>query len=150
MAAMPQGFLRRMGLRWVLRQLEDEASLAQPGELAFWKRSFSELYDSPLMTKDFFVSRGRVLTDSFARPPFTPGDLDAWRGRVFILESENDRVVEPDERERLKHQYPAARVHTFRGAGHLGGGLFRVEETVALVEDFLAGDATLDRASRGD
>jgi hypothetical protein len=78
------------------------------------------------------------LTDYFRNYSFDPRDLDAWLGRTFIIESENDRVVNARERERLKLFYRQARVHTFRGAGHLGGGLFKVEETVNLIKDFLA------------
>ena len=91
------------------------------------------------MSKAFFVSRATILADYFSNYRFEPGDLNAWSGRIFIIESENDQIVSAEERRRLKGFYRTARVHTFRGAGHLGGGLFKVEETVELIRDFLQG-----------
>ena len=54
------------------------------------------------------------------------------------MESENDRIVYARERERLERFYDNSRVHTFQGAGHLGGGLFKVEESVGIINEFLA------------
>jgi pimeloyl-ACP methyl ester carboxylesterase len=137
MALTPEWFTKWAGLRWLNRQLQAEASNAAPGELAFWLAYFRELYDSDLMTRDFFVSRAKILTDYFQNYRFHLHDLDNWPGRIFIMESENDQVVSARERERLKHYYPQACVYTFGGAGHLGGGLFKVEKTVQMVKEFL-------------
>lgn len=57
---------------------------------------------------------------------------------MFIIESQNDQVVNEHERERLKNFYNQSKVHTFKGSGHLGGGLFETDETIKLINDFLA------------
>jgi maspardin len=139
LSLIPRLFTVSFGLRWLKRQILSEAVNAAPGEQAFWTSYFSELYSSELMSKAFFVSRATILTDYFSNYRFEPGDLDGWTGKIFIIESENDQIVSANERQRLKDFYRTARVHTFRGAGHLGGGLFKVEETVELIREFLQG-----------
>ena len=120
----------------VLLKAATNSVSAMPGEQLFWTAYFKELYNSELVAKAYFVSRAKILTDYFRNYRFDPHDLDDWSGRIFIIESQNDQVVNERERERLKRFYGQARVHTFRGAGHLGGGLFKVEETVDLIKDF--------------
>lgn len=134
---MPQWVAVSLGQRWLKNQIRNEASNATPGERLFWIAYFKELYNSEFITKAHFVSRAKILTDYFRNYCFDPHDLDKWPGRIFIIESQNDHVVNEHERERLKRFYGQARVHTFHGTGHMGGGLFKVEETVALIKDFL-------------
>jgi len=83
------------------------------------------------------VSRAKILTDYFQNYQFTANDLLKWKGRILIIESQNDQVVNEYERERLKNYYNQAEVHTFAGSGHLGGGLFETEVTVALINEFI-------------
>jgi len=137
LSLIPSLVTLRLGLRWLKRRIRSESVNAAPGEVAFWTAYFSELYSSGLMSKAFFVSRAKLLTDYFTNYHFEDGDLDSWTGKIFIIESENDKIVSANERQRLKDFYRIARVHTFRGAGHLGGGLFKVEETVELIREFL-------------
>jgi pimeloyl-ACP methyl ester carboxylesterase len=126
------------GRYWLNKQIRGEAANSTPSEQAFWIAYFKEFYDSELVTKAYFVSRAKILTDYFSNYQFEPGDLNEWPGRILILESENDQIVSTSERERLKSFYNQASVHTFRGAGHLGGGLFKVEESVGLIKEFLS------------
>jgi pimeloyl-ACP methyl ester carboxylesterase len=137
MARIPQWMIQWAGLRWLKKQLQAEAVLASPGELEFWLAYFTELYASDLMTREYFVSRARILTDYFKSYHFIRDDLENWAGRILIIESESDQVVSAGERQRLKQHYSSATVHTFGSAGHLGGGLFKVEETVQMVKEFL-------------
>lgn len=138
LSSLPRWVTVSLGYRWLERQIQAEAPNALPGELSFWSAYFREFYDAELVSKEYFVSRAKILVDYFGSYDFEPHDLDDWPGRIFIIESENDQVVNEFERERLKSFYRQARVHTFRGAGHLGGGLFKVEETIELIQDFLA------------
>jgi hypothetical protein len=57
-------------------------------------------------------------------------------GRLFIIESQNDQVVNEHERGQLKRFYARVRVHTFGGARHLGRGVFKAKETARLIKDF--------------
>ncbi len=138
MALLPHSLIISQGLKFLQTQIELEADNAKPGEQAFWIAYFTELYHSDLMTKRFFVSRAKILTDYFGNYDFAHGEVPGWQGRVMIIESENDQIVTAKERERLKTLYSDAQVHTFTGAGHFGGGLFKVEETAAMVKDFFA------------
>jgi len=137
LSILPLWITIALGQKWVIKQLQSEEANAKPGELAFWIAYFKELYRSELVTKEYLVSRARILTDYFQNYQFTPNDLINWNGRVFIIESENDQVVNEHERERLKNFYNQPKVHTFMGSGHLSGGLFETEETVALIDDFI-------------
>ncbi len=134
----PRWFITASGRRWMKKQIRKEAVNAAPGEEDFWLSYFDKFYRSDIATKEYFVSRSRILVDYYQNYRFNPDDLIDWPGRIFIIESENDQIVNQQEREKLKQMYPKARVHTFRGAGHLGGGLFNVETTVSMVKDFLA------------
>jgi pimeloyl-ACP methyl ester carboxylesterase len=77
------------------------------------------------------------LTDYFKSYPFIRDDLENWAGRILIIEAESDQVVSAGERQRLKQHYSREAEHTLRGAGHLSGGLFKVEETMQMVKEFL-------------
>jgi len=134
----PRWFITISGRRWVKKQIRREAVNAAPGEKAFWLSYFDKFYRSKTATKEYFVSRSRILVDYFGNYYFNSNDLMNWLGRIYIIESENDQVANKQEREKLKQMYPKAEVHTFEGAGHLGGGLFNVETTVSLVKNFLA------------
>jgi pimeloyl-ACP methyl ester carboxylesterase len=143
LSLIPRWVIVTMGQRWLNKQIQVEAPNAMPGEQSFWTAYFKELYNSELVTKTYFVSRAKILTDYFLNYRFDPHELDNWSGKIFIIESQNDQVVNERERERLKRFYSQAKVHTFQGAGHLGGGLFKVEETFDLIKAFFmsyAGD----------
>lgn len=137
-ALLPGWLSANLAQRWVDHQIDAEAPNARPGEKQFWLAYFREFYGSGLVTKAHFKSRASLLADYFGNYRFDPQDLDDWPGRIFIIESENDQVVNRHERERLKRFYEHAQVHTFLGADHLGGGLFNVEETVDLLEGFFS------------
>lgn len=69
---------------------------------------------SGLMSKKQFIGRFDIVLDSFAIA------LDPEQDRVpkLIIESDNDPLVPPELRTRLKEAYPGAQVHTFSGTGH--------------------------------
>jgi len=68
---------------------------------------------------------------------FEPGDLDAWPGRVLILESDRDPGVPRSAQRRLRELYPGATIHTFVGGGHTPA-ITRPEEFRTTVLEFLA------------
>jgi pimeloyl-ACP methyl ester carboxylesterase len=138
LSILPRWITIALGQKWVIKQMQSEEANAEPGEVAFWIAYFKELYQSELVTKEYLVSRAKILTDYFQNYQFAPNDLLKWKGRIFIIESKNDQVVNEYERERLKNFYNQAEVHTFAGSGHLGGGLFETEETVALINEFIS------------
>ncbi len=69
---------------------------------------------SGLMSKKQFIGRFDIVLDSFAigRGP------EHQKIPKLIIDSDNDPLVPPELRTRLRRAYPEARVHTFSGTGH--------------------------------
>jgi len=65
------------------------------------------------MGKADIGGRYRVVTE-----PFIPAATAAQQVPVLIIEADNDPLVPPDLRQRLRQTYPQAAVHTLSGAGH--------------------------------
>jgi pimeloyl-ACP methyl ester carboxylesterase len=82
------------------------------------------------------LSRVALTIDFNKHESLTPEDFDAWPGRVLIIESDNDPMIGPEDRSRLRAAYPRALVCTFPGAGHMIP-LLKLEEMVEVVKAFL-------------
>ncbi len=65
------------------------------------------------MRKADVLARGRCVLEQFSPP-----NPEALGIPVLIIESDDDPLVPPELRARLKQQYPSARVFTFEDAGH--------------------------------
>lgn len=65
------------------------------------------------MSRDQFLARYHCVIDRF-----TPDPNLKTSGDILIIESNNDPLIFPELRQRIKELYPAAKVHTFRGKGH--------------------------------
>ena len=82
------------------------------------KRRLEEHFDRKL-TKRTLLSRIALSLDFNLRESYAPDDHDAWPGRILIIESDNDPMIPPAERKRLRDTYPRALVCTVPGAGHM-------------------------------
>lgn len=100
-----------------------------------FRRRLDEYFDRRL-TKATLLSRSRLSVDFNRNETFSSADHADWRGRVLIIESNDDPVIPAEERRRLREAYPRALVCTFTGAGHLIP-LLRLEELVGVVKAFL-------------
>jgi hypothetical protein len=69
-------------------------------------------------SREALVSRFLLAADFDGAYTFGPGDPDAWRGPVAILESSHDGLVGAGERAALRALYPQAGVHTIPGGHH--------------------------------
>lgn len=65
------------------------------------------------MSKQQFLARYQCVVDTF-----TPGLSVISSKDILIIESDNDPLVFPELRQRMKEIYPAAEVFTFHGKGH--------------------------------
>lgn len=65
------------------------------------------------MSKEQFLARYHCVIDKFDPNP----DLSESH-KILIIESNNDPLIFPELRQRLREIYPRAKVHTFRGKGH--------------------------------
>jgi pimeloyl-ACP methyl ester carboxylesterase len=103
-------------LRTLLTRSLTKALGAPAGEMPFWRAYFKELFGTRLTRADVLSNLGNQL-EYHARYRFSPDDLAAWSGEIFIIESDND-IFSPKRRKALRDTYPQAPVYTFHGGGH--------------------------------
>jgi pimeloyl-ACP methyl ester carboxylesterase len=127
--AMPWEWISKLLRKPLLKTVDQSGT-----DHAFWARYLDELFSTRL-TKADMLSNTLNQHDYHCRFRFMPEDLKGWRGRVLIVESDND-VIGPRRREALRRTYPQAQVHTFHKAGH--APLFtRYDEYLRIVREFL-------------
>src|SRR5262249_3159808 len=97
---------------------------AKHPEFEFWRAYLNEAIASNRL-KEVAVHQNRVLLDLARQPQCTPEDLKAWRGRILIIDSDDDPAISAKDRELLRNTYPQAQTHTFHGAGHASSILRR-------------------------
>jgi len=108
---------------------------AKHPEFDFWRAYLNEAIASDRL-KEVAVHQNKCLLDLSRQPRFAPEDLTGWRGRILIIDSDDDPAISAKDRELLRNTYPQARAHTFRGAGHASLILKR-EEAFSIIRCFL-------------
>jgi pimeloyl-ACP methyl ester carboxylesterase len=127
-----------------LLKLELSRSLgaSAPPEMAArmeeFRRSLDEYFDRRL-TKQTLLSRAALGVEFNLGESYAPSDLDAWPGRVLIIESDDDPSTPAPERRRLRETYPRALVCTFTGAGQMVA-LLQPEAITEVVRAFVKED----------
>jgi len=129
---LPMGMLRAM-LRLATRKSLEDA----PEQRVFWEAYSEEMIRR--LSKADLIARYQIAVDFDATSRFTPDDLKNWVGRILILEGDNDPIAEAPAREALKAFHPQARVHTFRGTGHVAS-IAKLVESVSVIKRFLHED----------
>ena len=101
-----------------------------------------ELFDSTVarLTKRELVSRV-LLASEFLQHRYSTDDLQQWRGRILILDADEDPLMPPRVRSALRSLYPTAEVHTFSGTGH-SAAILRPEEYAQAIASFLSRNLT--------
>ncbi|MCU0514324.1 MAG: alpha/beta hydrolase [Anaerolineae bacterium] len=132
-AAAPEALLREAAQA----QLYDTIA-PPPEEAAFWRAYLRELFTQRL-DKSHLLSTYHCLIDFLAGRHYTPADLADWHGRLLLIDSDDDATFPPAMQQRLRDLYPAARTHTFHGAGHSPGSTQR-QAYFDLVRGFLRPD----------
>lgn len=108
---------------------------AKHPEAEFWKAYLDETIASDRL-RDVFIHQNKTLLDLSNQPQFAPDDLKNWRGKILIIESDDDPAISASDRKLLKTTYPQAQVHTFTDAGHASSILKR-EDVISIIENFL-------------
>lgn len=108
---------------------------AKHPESEFWRAYLNEAISSDLL-REVFIHQNKCLLELAHKPQFTRSDLEGWRGKVLIIDSDDDPAIPPRDRALLRSTYPNAEVHTFRDAGHASSILKR-EEVFSIVRSFL-------------
>lgn len=78
---------------------------------------FTQEFYRKYVTKTLIRTWINLHTDFYLHEKFAPSDLKDWFGKVLILRTENDPLMQ-DEGYFVK-LYPSANVYTFCGTGHL-------------------------------
>ena len=105
-------------------------------EREFWHTYSLEMISH--MTKKELSSIDRCMIDFAENYKFTRDDLAHWLGKILVLESDKDTALHPSEKEAVKKLYPQAKVHRFKGSGHLSL-IINPEESISIVRGFLSG-----------
>lgn len=103
-------------------------------EDGFWRDYFDRVIES--ITQGDLMARLAVAIDFDTHYSFNPSDLRNWGGRVLVVDSADDHFFSAEERAAVRDLYPAAQLHTFRGAGH-SGTLNHAAAYIAVYRDFL-------------
>jgi pimeloyl-ACP methyl ester carboxylesterase len=88
--------------------------------------------------REVAVHQNKCLLELAREPQFTADDLKQWRGKILIIDSEDDPAIPAKDRALLKKTYPQAQARNFQNAGHVSSILKR-EETFAVIKNFLSG-----------
>jgi pimeloyl-ACP methyl ester carboxylesterase len=118
----------------LLRRSMPRALATTEEDRAFWSAYFDELF-SVRLTKADLLANIRIQLDYHRRFHFTPRDLEDWKGKILIAESDTD-VISPRRRQALRQTYPSALVHAYPNGGHATMFLC-FDEYLAMVKRFL-------------
>ena len=137
LALLPFSFVRALMKMELSRHLRAPASSA--AEVAERVRLFKDRLDEYLthqLTKELFLSRMKLFIEFAKNEAYRAEDSGGWPGRMLIIESTDDPMINEKERRRLKALYPQAAVYTFSGTGHLIP-LLKLDEMVGAIKNHL-------------
>jgi pimeloyl-ACP methyl ester carboxylesterase len=105
-------------------------------EFEFWRAYLNEAVASDHFKK-VVIHQNKCLLELARRPQFTADDLHEWRGRILIIDSDDDPAIGVRDRVLLRNAYPQAEVQTFCDGGHASSILKR-EEVFSIIKSFLS------------
>ena len=134
---MVKGVVGTLGLwpGWLVRglfrrRLRGSFAVADP----FWLRYFDSTV-AGLSNADL-VSRVRLAAEFAGQTGYRPDDLDAWPGRVLIMDADDDPQMPAATRAALRALYPEAEVHSFSSTGH-SAAIMNPEGYAHVIRQFL-------------
>lgn len=135
---LPFPLVRGMMRLEISRHLDAPVPPEQAARVAEFRQRLGHYFEHTL-TKRTLLSRVALSAEFNRNERYAPEDSAGWPGRVLVIESDDDPMLPPEERRRLRETYPGALVCTFAGAGHMIP-LLRLEELVGVVKAFLKDD----------
>src|SRR5829696_2244861 len=135
MRLVPFPVMRGLMRLEISRHLDAPVPAEQAARIAEFRQRLEHYFEHTL-TKQTLLSRVALSVDFNRNERYAPSDSEGWPGRALIIESDDDPMIPPEERRRLREAYPRALVCTFAGAGHMIP-LLRLEELVGVVKAFL-------------
>jgi len=128
---LPVGALRRLMNRGLSKLMPEKTT-----ESALLFAIYRELLRFRLTKADVLGILSRTV--DYERHRFTPEDLADWPGRILLMMTDNDRTTPESVRADFKRLYPQARVHLFKGTGHVTSWE-KADEYRAVINEFLSG-----------
>ena len=132
MQLLPCALLRAIFLQRMQTLLPVSAPGAVAPEVVFMRAYLREVACLHL-TKVGLLNLYRIVADLDLHHTFLPGDLADWPGEVLLIMADDDPGVPAPMRQAMQALYPQARLHLFRGTGHLAALLARDERRVGAV-----------------
>lgn len=102
----------------MVRAIASAQADTTPEERAFWQSYYSTLYRTE-WTRAHVLARANIACEFAAQTPFQTKDILGWGGRLLVIESQEDEVIDEGQRGALKGMYPNAYVQTLEACGHL-------------------------------
>jgi pimeloyl-ACP methyl ester carboxylesterase len=112
---------------------QNDPLMNNPGYAEMTRYFAEEFYDSYL-TKTLLRSWASLHNDFFRNEKFKPSHLDKWPGRVLILRTDNDPMMQDEGH--FANLYPGAKVRTFTGTGHVTF-YYQFTEMLKEINDFI-------------
>ncbi len=115
---LPFSLTRRLMKMEIMRHLNAPVPPEAVERVRLVKARLRDYFDN-VLTKQVLLSRVALSVDFCLHEKHLPAVEADWTGRVLIVESKNDPVIDAAERGRLRAAYPHALVCTFEDAGHM-------------------------------
>ncbi len=109
---------------------------AKHPEFEFWRAYLNEAIAADRF-REVVAHQNKCLLELARQPQFAADDLKEWRGKILIIDSDDDPAIGAKDRALLRKIYPQAQVKTFSNAGHASSILKR-EEAFSVIENFLS------------
>lgn len=120
-------------LRSMLNKKYRKLSQRKAGEEELWNEYFDEVVKE--YKKEDIISSMQIILDFITNNKFEYGFLNKWKGKILILEADDDIAFSKKQKEFLKLLYKGAKVHTDHGLGHMSTFAKR-DLYVKLIEEF--------------
>lgn len=97
-------------------------------------KTFTDDFYENYLDKRLLKTWINLHLDFYNNEKFCANDLNGWKGKILILRTDNDPVMQDDGE--FKKLYPHALVHTFKGTGHLSF-YYKSDEMIKIMKNFL-------------
>ena len=140
---MQQGFLRLypdfvqrpLMTRSVTRALRQAPDPAPREEREFWAACYTEMYARRFRRREL-LARAALSLSFHTQTNFRGSDMQGWRGRMLLIQADQDEVISEGERGALLGMYPSAYMQELENSSHLAP-ILQSEALIASMGRFL-------------
>lgn len=118
MRIVPASIMLSLMRRNTRLAIANNSTQVNAADRAFWQEYYDAYYHQPAQ-RERMLAHARLSVAFATQTPFQTKDIAAWAGRMLLIESEVDEVIDEGERGAFKSMYPRAYVQTLNNCGHL-------------------------------